>query len=148
MLKKFLLTTGLLVGLTGCATTQGPSAADLQMRVTDLEKQVESKDAEIKDLKYTLKDVTYELDRMKAGGRSAVSKGSYAKNDEILRVNVSPERLQKSLKAAGYYNGAIDGKLGNRTKAAVSKFQRDNGLNGDGIVGEKTWALLKAHSAE
>ena len=32
--------------------------------------------------------------------------------------------------------------LGKATEAAVRQFQRDNGLDPDGIVGEKTWAAL------
>ncbi len=150
MVQRFLLAAGLLLALSGCATTSnGQSAADLQLKVTDLEKQVEAKDAEIKDLKYSLKDVSYELDRNKAtrSGGSTV-KSSYTKNDDILRVNVNPEKVQQALKAAGYYNGVVDGKLGNRTKVAISKFQKDNGLKPDGIIGEKTWSMLKSHSAE
>lgn len=151
MVKKFLMVAGLMIGLAGCATTQtGQSASDLQLRVGELEKEIESKDAEIKDLKYTLKDVSYELDRAKAqrSGGGSVSKMSSAKNDNILRVNVSAEKLQQALKTAGYYDGAIDGKLGNRTKVAVSKFQKDHGLKADGVVGEKTWSELKNQTTE
>lgn len=145
MVKRFFIAAGLMLGLAGCATTQsGQSPSELQLRVADLEKQVEVKDNEIKDLKYSLKDVNYELDRVKAQKSGTAGKSDYAKNDEILRVNVNPEKVQKALKAAGYYNGAIDGKLGNRTKVAISKFQKDHGLKADGIIGEKTWSLLKS----
>ena len=150
MVQRFLLAAGVMLSLAGCATTQPhSSAADLQLRVGELEKQVEAKDTEIKDLKYTIKDMSYELDRTKAQrfGAGASGKSDHAKNDEILRVNVSPEKLQQALKAAGYYNGAIDGKLGNRTKVAVSKFQKDHGLKADGVVGERTWRELKAARA-
>ena len=150
MVQRFLVVAGMLLAFSGCATTSGgQSAADLQMKVTDLEKQVEAKDAEIKDLRYSLKDVSYEMDRNKAtrtGG--SASKSNYAKNDDILRVSVNPEKVQQALKTAGYYNGVVDGKLGNRTKVAVSKFQKDNGLNPDGVIGEKTWSLLKSKAIE
>jgi murein L,D-transpeptidase YcbB/YkuD len=148
MVQRLLLIAGILVFSAGCATTQqGQSAADLQMKVTDLENQVAAKDAEIKDLKFTMKDMAYDLDRTKAQ-RSGAGKTLSGKKDEILRVNVAPEKLQQALKAAGFYKGAVDGKLGNGTKAAIVKFQRANGLKADGIVGEKTWSELKAAAGE
>lgn len=145
MVKKFAGIFLLLIGLAGCATTQGPTTADLQMKVNDLEQQLAAKDDEIKDLKFTLKDMTYEVDRMKARG-GTVAKSSYAKNDELLRVDVSPETVQQALKAAGYYSGAIDGKLGARTKSAISKFQQDKGLKADGVVGQRTWSELRKYA--
>lgn len=50
--------------------------------------------------------------------------------------------IQRVLKDQGYYTGAIDGIFGTRTKNAVTKFQVDNQLSADGIVGEKTLAAL------
>jgi murein L,D-transpeptidase YcbB/YkuD len=149
MFKSFVLLTGILIVLTGCATTQsGQSAGDLQLRVSDLENQVATKDAEIKDLKYTMKDMAYDLDRTKTQ-RSSTSKADvYTKNDDILRVNVSPEKVQKALKSAGYYKGNVDGKLGTGSKAAISKFQKDHGLKVDGIVGEQTWRELKSAAGQ
>lgn len=42
----------------------------------------------------------------------------------------------------GYYTGAVDGKKGTKTTAAVKAFQRGNGLAADGIYGAKTDAKL------
>ena len=50
--------------------------------------------------------------------------------------------LQKLLNAGGYNSGPVDGKFGPLTKAAVIKFQLANGLKGDGIIGDKTRAVL------
>ncbi len=50
--------------------------------------------------------------------------------------------VQTKLKRWGYYNGAVDGIYGAKTKAAVIYFQRKNGLTADGIVGSKTLAAL------
>lgn len=53
--------------------------------------------------------------------------------------------IQKALKAAGFYTGTIDGKIGPKTKAAVMDFQKANGLKADGKVGPKTWAALEKY---
>lgn len=50
--------------------------------------------------------------------------------------------LQTRLTEIGYDCGAIDGKFGNKTFAAVKKFQRKHSLTDDGIVGRLTWAEL------
>lgn len=50
--------------------------------------------------------------------------------------------VQESLKNKGYYDYTVDGIFGTRTRAAVINFQRDNGLNPDGIAGEKTLKAL------
>ena len=46
--------------------------------------------------------------------------------------------VQKKLKNWGYYTGSVDGIYGSKTKAAVVKFQKRNGLVADGIIGDKT----------
>lgn len=50
--------------------------------------------------------------------------------------------VQQKLKNWGYYTGAVDGIYGTKTKNAVIKFQKNNGLTADGIVGSKTAAAL------
>ena len=49
------------------------------------------------------------------------------------------EQLQKALKALGFDPGAVDGKFGANTEAAVKSFQNANGIAVDGIVGDITW---------
>ena len=55
--------------------------------------------------------------------------------------------IQTKLKQLGYYSGAVDGIFGNKTKAAVIKFQGDYGLTKDGIVGSKTMQALGLSSS-
>jgi peptidoglycan hydrolase-like protein with peptidoglycan-binding domain len=54
------------------------------------------------------------------------------------------ESLQQALVDAGYNIGptGVDGKFGRNTRAAVLKYQRDNGLTPDGIVGPATAGKL------
>lgn len=50
--------------------------------------------------------------------------------------------VQEALNLKGSAGLKVDGDWGNRTTAAVVKFQRDHGLKADGIVGPITWGLL------
>ncbi len=53
--------------------------------------------------------------------------------------------IQTALKNAGFYTGAIDGKIGAKTKKAIAEFQKANGLTPDGKVGPKTWSVLSKY---
>jgi peptidoglycan hydrolase-like protein with peptidoglycan-binding domain len=53
--------------------------------------------------------------------------------------------IQTALKKAGYYKGVADGQIGTQTKEAIKKFQQANGINPDGVVGSRTWALMQKY---
>lgn len=55
------------------------------------------------------------------------------------------EKVQAGLKNAGYYTGAVDGKIGSKTREAIKAFQTANGLKADGVVGPGTWEKLKKY---
>ena len=50
--------------------------------------------------------------------------------------------LQIVLKSYGYYEGKIDGQFGTNSKIALIKFQSNNNIEADGIVGPQTCNLL------
>ena len=50
--------------------------------------------------------------------------------------------IQTRLKNWGYYSGAVDGVYGSQTEKAVRWFQKKNGLQVDGQVGDLTLAAL------
>lgn len=52
------------------------------------------------------------------------------------------KKLQQKLAELGYAPGAADGIFGQKTEAAVLKFQTDHHLDIDGIVGDQTWNAL------
>ncbi|SHI40393.1 peptidoglycan-binding domain-containing protein [Lutispora thermophila] len=52
--------------------------------------------------------------------------------------------VQTVLKSLGLYTGKIDGIAGSKTKEALKKFQKNNGLVADGILGTKTAQKLFA----
>lgn len=55
--------------------------------------------------------------------------------------------LQERLAAKGFLPGRIDGDFGDGTLRAVRQFQAANGLKVDGVVGDRTWAMLQAGPA-
>ena len=61
-------------------------------------------------------------------------------------------RIQQSLIYLGYLDGKADGSYGQKTKAAVEAFQRNNGIHGDsrsyGVATEMTQAVLFSASAD
>jgi len=68
----------------------------------------------------------------------------YPKNTADYKPSVKD--IQFALKNAGFYNGALDGKSGPRTKVAIKDFQRENNLKVDGVAGKKTWGKLSRYS--
>ena len=53
--------------------------------------------------------------------------------------------IQTALKNAGFYTGAIDGKIGPVSKKSIIEFQKANNLVSDGKVGPKTWGVLEKY---
>ena len=146
---RLLLAVVFVSVLTGCATTQPKMNDQMQNRIVDLEKKLEEKDSEIVDLQYEVKDLHSKVENHKASfsqsdDESINTAGSEKSGDDkVIKVNVSATKVQLALKNAGHYTGKVDGKAGAGTKAAISAFQKSQGLAVDGVVGRKTWDALK-----
>ncbi len=129
--------------LTGCATRKST-----QSRVNALEAQMGVVTDELARLDQLLQETR---------GALAGSGGAYAPSDNnslntaIYRTpsgfELPSADIQKALKGAGYYQGTLDGKVGPGTKEAIKAFQRDNGLEADGVCGQRTWDKLKVYLA-
>ena len=67
-----------------------------------------------------------------------------AENKTLRYGNAGPSVriLQENLKQIGYYSYGVDGVYGNHTQAAVRNFQLHNGIQVDGIAGQKTFRAL------
>ncbi|MDD5634005.1 MAG: peptidoglycan-binding domain-containing protein [Candidatus Omnitrophica bacterium] len=131
----------LAVALTGCGTVSNRALNDritsIDQRVSDLEKKQATE--AVMGNQGAVTYVTPAAD-VAQNQRSTESTSTYSD-----KVKMTAEDIQIALKNAGYYNGAIDGKLGNRSRQAIKKFQADNNITADGIAGAQTKKLLKAY---
>lgn len=125
----------------GCA-----SKGSTKNRVNALEAQMGVMTDEVARLDQSLQETRAALGQAHAGVYDA---GPVSANTAIYRTpsgfELPSKEIQQALKGAGYYQGAIDGKIGPSTKSAVKAFQRDHGLDADGVVGKGTWNKLKVY---
>ncbi len=118
--------------LAGCSTISGKRLNNLEAKVSTLETKVDS----VEGRQSAIESQTGESDAIVTNQEN---QGSVS---ELVKVSSTKKDIQQALKTAGYYNGAIDGKIGKNTKKAIMEFQKANGLKADGIVGSKTKSLL------
>jgi hypothetical protein len=69
------------------------------------------------------------------------SKKSYPPNNDIDKEVI--KKIQQLLKKGGYNLVLVDGILGRKTLKAITQFQKDNGLDKDGIPSNSL--LMKLH---
>ena len=137
--KFFVLFISTVLFLVGCATARprpSQTPAPAPAPPVELQNQLQAKDQQIQDLQSQLDSTQRSL------ANNFSKKSDRGKSSSIWVSGVTAVDVQKALKRAGVYSGAVDGRLGKKTKKAIKAFQRKNGLYADGIVGEKTWALL------
>ena len=148
MRRKILWMVLLTAGLMGCASTQKQATAnEAQIRISELERQMEERDAQIAGLNGDIENLTDELKRKESSPETIISSSRQTTTgkSDIIRVDATPQKIQLALQNAGYYDGPIDGKVGAKTRRAITEFQKANNLNADGILGAKTWSSLKTH---
>ena len=66
----------------------------------------------------------------------------FKENNLVVKNKLNIKLVQAALKEAGFDPGAIDGKMGTKTKNAILAFQRAKELTADGKIGYKTLAKL------
>ncbi len=77
-----------------------------------------------------------------AGQVLGASTFKFTKKLKLGMSGVDVTELQNKLTELGYYTGKIDGKFGKKTRTALMKFQKAQGLKADGIMGAATMAAL------
>ena len=148
--------------LGSCATTQPTAVNQLQIKVAQLERKVDNQGEDLATLKSEMNDLLMGVD-----GEESLNYRPFQESEtsvklsdpvtltpsktvdtRIIRVSASIKEVQTALKNAGYYDDAIDGKLGNKSKTAIRTFQEEHDLQVDGIVGRKTWTAMKSYLSD
>lgn len=127
MFTRMILSVFIGFALAGCATSSKKQPAQSQ----PVAQESHSRDYDYDD---TLPSESYEKPAKKTYSEPA--------------IQLSPKQIQRALKNAGFYQGNIDGKVGPKTKEAIIKFQKANGLKADGIVGKRTSVTLNKYLSQ
>jgi peptidoglycan hydrolase-like protein with peptidoglycan-binding domain len=125
-----------VVSLAGCASTRKKHDLEVQglkNQISVLESTVQSKDDEITILRNSL--AAEKETSIRSAGSGTIEGKS----------RPSAKEIQTALKNAGLYDGAIDGKLGKKTRESIKAFQKANNIHPDGKVGKKTWNVLSSY---
>ena len=139
MKKNFtgiVLVLSALTFLSGCASTGSKETGSLKNRISALEERQDALEARTRAVST---DITYV---------SAIERPAPVTTTSTARKSapeMTKRELQTALKNAGYYDGAIDGKIGPKTRKAITDFQAANRLKVDGVVGPETRAALSRH---
>ena len=156
MFLRLIIGAILLGSLSGCVTTQRPTTVNqLQIRMAQVENRQDEREQDITELKYAVEELVTSVEKLADSAETvkissnpepvSSTKTSKFVSQKVLRVPVTPQEVQTALKNSGYYDGAIDGKLGSGSQRAIKAFQKDHDLQSDGIVGRKTWAALMSY---
>ncbi|MBD3426677.1 MAG: hypothetical protein GF409_05555 [Candidatus Omnitrophica bacterium] len=136
MKKAIALLLLLTFPLSGCAVFQSKKIDKLDERVTSVEEKQEA----LEDRLATDEEPEYRTN-IEPKRKSPAKAGK-------TKVTLSKKEIQTALKNAGYYYGAIDGKIGRLSLKAIKQFQEDHGLKVDGIVGPRTTKELLRYLSE
>jgi peptidoglycan hydrolase-like protein with peptidoglycan-binding domain len=136
ILAMIVLSFPAIALLSGCVSTGSKDIGSLHERVSALE---ERQDA----IESRARSVSTEMTYVSAVERPAPVRA--AASARSSSASMTKKELQTALKNAGYYDGAIDGKIGPRSRKAITDFQAANKLKVDGVVGPQTRAALSKY---
>ena len=141
---------GVLLVFSGCASKSKKQINSLQAQVGEITNELVRLDQSVQETRASVQTLENRQGGA-AGESSGAAGGAGISVSSVYRTPSGFELpsldIQQALKNAGYYSGSIDGKIGPSTREAVKKFQRDNGLESDGVIGRRTWSKLKTYLA-
>lgn len=137
--------------VSGCSSAQkrlSEEVKGIKTQVDTLETRVEGVESKQVEVERIAMEQAQKVDEMKSQRAYTTAKTNISvKNRKSPKDKGRIMEIQACLKNAGFYKGEIDGIKGRKTRAAIRKFQEENGLVADGIVGKKTWEALTKYSS-
>lgn len=138
--------------ISGCSTMPKKvkeEISGLKTKVDTLESRVDTVESKQVEVEKTTAEQGQTLEQLKVQKEAAVPAAPSTnisvreRDDSGMTPKEKVREIQTLLKSAGYYDGKIDGIKGTQTKKAIKDFQKASGLRADGVVGPKTWELLR-----
>ncbi len=167
MRGSIIVCLAMIIALTGCASTkaakvkaqpdkdpavqqqelqenaQAQEVRNLKAQVDILKMQMKVRDEEIRDMR---RDISEAKRLSSSRAKTYIAEPGRSKTAKATTgTKYDSKKIQQALSNAGYYAGAIDGKIGKITAKGLKEFQAAHGLKADGIVGKKTWEKLKEY---
>ncbi len=114
-------------------------------QVTDNIRELQQALSEVWDQKFRPVEVQQQQEQVQQqyAGSMPMEENSYQQNVEEPPPPNQTAQDQEMLKKLGYYEGVVDGVPGEQFRSAVVKFQRENKLVADGVMGPQTRETLK-----
>ncbi len=137
--------------VSGCSSAQKKLSEEvkgIKTKVETLETRVEGVESKQTETERLAMEQAQKAEEMRAErARPAASSNVGIKHKGSAQNKARIREIQTCLKNAGFYKGDVDGVKGRKTRAAIRKFQKENGLAADGVVGKRTWELLSKYSS-
>lgn len=137
--------------VSGCSSAQKKLSEEvkgIKTKVDTLETRVEGVEAKQSETERLAMEQAQKVEEMKSEKGRPMEKTNFGiRQKRTPKDRERVKEIQSCLKNAGFYHGEIDGVKGRKTRSAIKKFQKANGLSADGSVGSKTWGLLSKYSA-
>lgn len=147
-LVALLFVIGSLTVFSGCATKPSKEYRAVQAQIAAITDELVRLDMALQEMRAAVEAQQKKTAVVPRGARPR-SLGAATVTGGIYRTpggfELPSVHIQQALKNAGFYDGAIDGKIGPATRDAIRSFQVANGLEADGVVGRKTWDKLKVY---
>lgn len=140
-----------LLTVSGCSSAQKKLSEEVKgvkTRVDTLETRVEGVETKQAETERLTMEQAQKVEEMKSERVRPMARTNIGIRDRRSSKDRDKTReVQACLKNAGFYHGEIDGVSGRKTRAAIKKFQKANGLSADGVVGKRTWEALSKYTS-
>ena len=141
----------ILLTMSGCSSAQKKLSEEvkgIKTKVDTLETRVEGVEAKQAENEHITAAQSKEAEEMNSEKSRPMARTNIEiKHRKNPKDKERTKEIQTCLKNAGFYKGEVDGVKGRKTRSAIKKFQKANGLTADGVVGGRTWDALNKYSS-